>query len=97
MMSHQICHHIKELILLQAVYTALREAEHRSTAFLPYWNLPGASWVVPRQRRCREAMVTINRTLDGLIAKCQQLVTHHPHPPAVPIEDKNQIQRALEV
>ena len=61
-------------IALQAVYTALREAEHRSTAFLPYWNLPLAKVVIPRQRRCQEAMGIINSTLDGLVAKCQQLV-----------------------
>lgn len=52
----------------------MREAEHRSTAFLPYWDLPLATAVVPRQRRCREAMATINSSLDGLIAKCQRLV-----------------------
>lgn len=60
---------------MQAVYTALREAEHRSTAFLPYWNLPLAKVIVPRQRRCQEAMVTINNTLDGLVAKCRRLVS----------------------
>ena len=53
----------------QAVYTALREAEYRSTAFIPYWNVPLLRAIVPRQRRCTEALKVINSTLDGLIAK----------------------------
>ena len=40
----------------QAVYTALREAEYRSTAPIAYWNLPPARWLVPRQRRVTEAL-----------------------------------------
>ena len=58
----------------QAVYVVLREAEHRSTAPLPYWNLPGANQLIPRQKRCQEALLVVNNTLDGLIAKCKQLV-----------------------
>lgn len=60
--------------VIQAVYTALREAEYRSTAFVPYWKVPLLRWLVPRQRRCTEAMVTVNATLDQLIDKCKQLV-----------------------
>ncbi|EFJ40130.1 hypothetical protein VOLCADRAFT_100143 [Volvox carteri f. nagariensis] len=60
--------------VIQAVYTVLREAEHRSTAPLAYWNLPGATIVVPRQRRCQEALRIVNDTLDGLIDKCKKLV-----------------------
>ena len=52
----------------------LREAEHRSTAPIPYWNIPGAKRLVPRQRRCEEALKVVNTTLDGLIAKCKKLV-----------------------
>ena len=37
--------------VIKAVYNTLREAEHRSTFYFPYWNIPGASMVVPRQRR----------------------------------------------
>lgn len=59
---------------IQAVYTALREAEYRSTAFVPYWKLAPLRWLVPRQRACGEALVVINATLDGLIEKCQKLV-----------------------
>jgi beta-ring hydroxylase len=59
--------------VILAVYTALREAEYRSTAFIPYWNFPPLRWIVPRQRRVSEALVTINTTLDGLVAKCREL------------------------
>lgn len=38
------------------MYTALREAEYRSTAPIAYWNLPPARWLVPRQRRVTEAL-----------------------------------------
>ena len=31
----------------------LREAEHRSTAPIQYWNLPGAKVLIPRQRKCQ--------------------------------------------
>ena len=31
---------------IQAVYTALREAEYRSTAFVPYWNFAPLRWLV---------------------------------------------------
>lgn len=36
--------------------------------------VPLLRWLVPRQRRCTEAMVTVNATLDQLINKCKQLV-----------------------
>ena len=58
----------------QAVYTVLREAEYRSTAFVPYWRIPLARSVVPRQQRCTAALATINTTLDGLVAKCRTMV-----------------------
>ncbi|GLC45871.1 hypothetical protein PLESTB_001447900 [Pleodorina starrii] len=60
--------------VIQAVYTVLREAEHRSTAPLAYWNIPGVALVVPRQRRCQEALRIVNDCLDGLIDKCKKLV-----------------------
>ena len=56
------------------MYTALREAEYRSTMFLPYWKLPPLRWLVPRQRACTDAMAIINATLDGLVDKCKALV-----------------------
>ncbi len=59
---------------LQAVYTVLREAEYRSTYPLPYWNIPLLRLIVPRQRRCQEALKTINTTLNTLIAKSKRVV-----------------------
>lgn len=60
--------------VIQAVYTALREAEYRSTAPIAYWNLPPARWIVPRQRRVTEALKIVNETLDTLIARAKALV-----------------------
>ena len=60
---------------MQAVYTVLREAEYRSTYPLPYWNVPLLRLIVPRQRRCQEALRIINRTLDSLIAKSKRVVS----------------------
>lgn len=34
---------------MQAVYGVLKEAEHRSTFYIPYWDLPLADKLVPRQ------------------------------------------------
>lgn len=59
---------------IQAVYTALREAEYRSTAFVPYWNVPPLCWLVPRQRKCTAALAIINATLDGLVDRCKAMV-----------------------
>ena len=56
----------------QAVYGVLKEAEHRSTFYIPYWNLPGASVLVPRQRRFRADLAIINDCLDGLISAAKQ-------------------------
>ncbi len=58
----------------QAVYTVLREAELRSTAPIPYWNVPLLAALDPRQRRVAAALTVINDTLDGLIDRCKQLV-----------------------
>ena len=48
------------------MYTTLREAEYRSTAFLPYWNFKPLLYLVPRQRRCLAALKIISDTLDEL-------------------------------
>lgn len=42
--------------------------------FVPYWNVPLLRAIVPRQRRCTEALKIINATLDGLIQRCKDLV-----------------------
>lgn len=57
--------------VIKAVYNTLREAEHRSTFYFPYWNIPGASLVVPRQRQFQADLKTINDTLNTLIRKAQ--------------------------
>lgn len=74
-------------VWLQAVYTVLREAEYRSTYPLPYWNLPLAKSVVPRQRRCQQALRTINSTLDALIAKSKRVVGVSV---GAPVEERSQ-------
>jgi hypothetical protein len=60
------------LNLLQAVYGTLFEAEHRSTFYIPYWKLPLASWIVPRQRKFQEDLKVINTCLDGLIRNAKE-------------------------
>lgn len=58
--------------LLQAVYGTLFEAEHRSTFYIPYWKLPLARWVVPRQRKFHSDLKIINDCLDGLIRNAKE-------------------------
>ena len=53
--------------IIKAVYKTLREAEHRSTFYFPYWNIPGASLVVPRQREFQRDLRIINDSLNELI------------------------------
>lgn len=53
--------------VIQAVYGVLKEAEHRSTFYIPYWNLPLTKYVVPRQVAFNRDLKVINECLDGLI------------------------------
>ncbi|KAA3459172.1 cytochrome P450 97B2, chloroplastic isoform X1 [Gossypium australe] len=53
--------------IIMAVYGTLFEAEHRSTFYIPYWKIPLARWVVPRQRKFHNDLKIINDCLDGLI------------------------------
>lgn len=62
----------KESPVIKAVYNTLREAEHRSTFYFPYWHIPGAKWVVPRQRRFQADLKLINDCLDELIRYAQE-------------------------
>eukprot|EP00892_Ulva_mutabilis_P007898 jgi/Ulvmu1/5480/UM023_0016.1 len=55
--------------VIRAVYTALSEAEHRSLVPIPYWKLPFATTLIPRQKRTKEALEVIRDTFDRLIAK----------------------------
>jgi beta-ring hydroxylase len=60
--------------VIKAVYTVLREAEYRSVTFIPYWKVPPLRWLVPRQRKCQEALTVVNDTLDELISRCKKIV-----------------------
>ncbi|KAI9094477.1 hypothetical protein K1719_026702 [Acacia pycnantha] len=57
----------KESPVIKAVYGTLFEAEHRSTFYIPYWKIPLARWIVPRQRKFQNDLKIINSCLDGLI------------------------------
>lgn len=58
--------------VIQAVYGVLKEAEHRSTFYIPYWNIPFTRYLVPRQVAFRRDMAVIDECLDGLIAQAKQ-------------------------
>lgn len=60
------------LLVLQAVYGTLSEAEHRSTFYIPYWKFPLSRWLVPRQRKFHEDLKVINDCLDDLIKRAQE-------------------------
>ncbi|KAJ8564379.1 hypothetical protein K7X08_000839 [Anisodus acutangulus] len=58
--------------VIKAVYGTLFEAEHRSTFYIPYWNIPLARWLVPRQRKFQSDLKVINDCLDGLIRNAKE-------------------------
>ncbi|XP_047330485.1 cytochrome P450 97B2, chloroplastic [Impatiens glandulifera] len=62
----------KESPVIKAVYGTLFEAEHRSTFYIPYWKLPLARWIVPRQRKFRSDLKVINDCLDTLIRNAKE-------------------------
>jgi cytochrome P450 len=49
------------------VYSALKEAEHRSMTPFPYWDLPLANQVVPRLRKFNKDLKLLDKVLDELI------------------------------
>lgn len=55
----------KESPIVKAVYRVLREAEHRSSSFIPYWNLPYAEKWMGGQVEFRKDM----GMLDDILAK----------------------------
>lgn len=55
---------VAALICLQAVYGVLKEAEHRSTFYIPYWNIPISKYVVPRQVKFHQG-VESGAALEG--------------------------------
>ena len=57
---------------MQAVYGVLKEAEHRSTFYIPYWKIPLARAIVPRQRAFGKDLIVINDCLDELITQAKQ-------------------------
>lgn len=62
----------KESPIVKAVYRILREAEHRSSSFIPYWNLPYADRWMGGQKEFRQDMEMINDILSDLINRAIQ-------------------------
>lgn len=62
-------------LISQAVYTVLREAEDRSVAPIPVWEIPIWKDISPRQRKVAAALKLINDTLDNLIAICKVILS----------------------
>eukprot|EP00250_Pteridium_aquilinum_P017047 c23428_g1_i1 orf=174-1937(+) len=60
--------------VIQAVYTALKEAESRSTDILPYWQIPILCKLVPRQIKAAQAVAIIQESVEELVAKCKAIV-----------------------
>ncbi|KAG5178640.1 cytochrome P450 [Tribonema minus] len=58
--------------VIKAVYRVLREAEHRSASFIPYWKLPFASRLLPSQAEFKHDLKLLNDVLDELIAKAAE-------------------------
>mmetsp|Transcript_15160 Transcript_15160/g.31782 ORF Transcript_15160/g.31782 Transcript_15160/m.31782 type:complete len:772 (+) Transcript_15160:209-2524(+) len=59
----------KESPIVKAVYRVLREAEHRSSSFIPYWNLPYAEKWMGGQVEFRKDMGMLDDILTKLINK----------------------------
>lgn len=53
--------------LVRAVYRCLIEAERRTTAFLPFWLIPGARFLFPSQRAFANDLQLLNAKLDELV------------------------------
>jgi cytochrome P450 len=53
--------------IIKAVYRVLREAEHRSSSFIPYWNLPYADQWMGGQVEFRRDMTMLDDILAELI------------------------------
>lgn len=54
--------------VVKAAIETLREAEHRSMTPAPYWKIPGASIVVPRQAAFKRNMQLLDSKLNECIA-----------------------------
>ncbi|XP_051131265.1 carotene epsilon-monooxygenase, chloroplastic [Andrographis paniculata] len=60
--------------VIDAVYTALKEAELRSTDLLPYWKIDALCKVIPRQIKAEKAVSLIRETVEELISECKKIV-----------------------
>ncbi|XP_075081213.1 protein LUTEIN DEFICIENT 5, chloroplastic [Nicotiana tabacum] len=60
--------------IVEAVYTVLREAEDRSVAPIPVWEIPIWKDISPKLKKVNTALKLINDTLDDLIALCKRMV-----------------------
>ncbi|KAL6641425.1 hypothetical protein ACP70R_019606 [Stipagrostis hirtigluma subsp. patula] len=60
--------------VIEAVYTALKEAELRSTDLLPYWKIDLLCKIIPRQIKAGNAVKIIRNTVEELILKCKAIV-----------------------
>lgn len=61
--------------VIKAVLRILKETEHRSTTFVPYWKIPGAKFTVPRLRAFYSDMNLVNETLNDLIRAAKLAAT----------------------
>ncbi|CAI5530571.1 unnamed protein product, partial [Closterium sp. Naga37s-1] len=61
----------RESPVIKAVYGTLSEAEHRATFYIPYWNIPLISLVVPRQMKFQQDLKVVNDCLDDLITRAR--------------------------
>ncbi|CAK9140113.1 unnamed protein product [Ilex paraguariensis] len=60
--------------MVEAVYTVLREAEDRSVAPIPFWEIPIWKDISPKQKKVTAALKLVNEILDDLIAICKRIV-----------------------
>lgn len=60
--------------VIDAVYTALKEAEARSTDLLPYWKFKALCKIIPRQIKAEKAVTLIRECVEDLIEKCKLIV-----------------------
>lgn len=49
----------------------MKEAEHRSTFYFPYWNIPGSKFLIPRLRRFQRDLDSLKDCLDDLIDRAK--------------------------
>lgn len=66
--------------VIKAVYRMLKESEHRSTVFIPYWKIPGARQLIPRLRAFYSDMDTLHETLNNLIEAAKNSATSQDLP-----------------